>query len=150
KAREAARLLDLDVRLRAHHQDRNGAMLSCLAILNSSRSIGDEPMLVSVLVRLAIRAIVLARLERVLGQMQIDEPALAAFQRSLEEDERQLLRLNALRGERGGTDKAVETLDPTQIHRYLGGGPFEPLILFESLRSQRAALLRHYTALVEA
>ena len=49
-----ARLLQADAAIRAHNGDLDGALDSCRAILGAGRSIGDEPFVISQLVRIAI------------------------------------------------------------------------------------------------
>ncbi len=58
-ARGLARLLDIDVAIRADSGDYDGALDSCRAIIHTARSIGDEPTLISMLVRIAIDAVAL-------------------------------------------------------------------------------------------
>src|SRR5262249_32651780 len=56
-AREVAHLLECDADLRAQDGDADGALASCRAALNTGRSLGDEPILISQLVRIACRGI---------------------------------------------------------------------------------------------
>ena len=44
-------------------------------VLNAGRSIGDEPCVISMLVRMAVQGIALGKVERVLAQTQPSEPA---------------------------------------------------------------------------
>ena len=53
-ARNAGRLLATDAALRVHDGDIDGALESCRATLGVARSIGDEPFLISHLVRFAV------------------------------------------------------------------------------------------------
>src|SRR5205823_11752573 len=110
-AREIAYVLDFDVLLRAHDNDGDGALASCRAIVNTGRSLVDEPFLISQLVRIAIRAIALGKVERTLAQTQPSPAALAELQRLLEEEEPAPVLLIALRGERGGMDQLLQALD---------------------------------------
>ena len=50
-ARTPARLMEVDAALRAHDGDLDGALDSCRAAFANGRSIGDEPFLISFLVR---------------------------------------------------------------------------------------------------
>src|SRR5207249_3780429 len=54
--RPVINLLRLDAALRAQEKDGDGALASCRAALNASRSLGDTPPLIAQLVRLAGRA----------------------------------------------------------------------------------------------
>src|SRR2546425_5202633 len=87
RVRELANLLSADAMLRAHDKDLDGALESCLANLNGARSIGDEPTYISALVRVAVRAVTLERLEQVLSQGEPSEAALAATQKAWEREE---------------------------------------------------------------
>jgi hypothetical protein len=110
RVRELANLLSADALLRAHDKDLDGALESCLAGLNGARSIGDEPTYISALVRVAIRAITLGRLEQVLSQGEPSEAALAATQKAWEAEEQFPLLLAAERGERALGDRAILAL----------------------------------------
>ena len=100
KARITARLLKLDAINRVHNGDPNGALDSCRAILNVGRSLGDEPLLITQLVRVAIQTVSLRTLEHILAVGEPSDEALAAMQRLLEDEEAQALLRAALRGER--------------------------------------------------
>jgi len=106
--RQIGNLLAWDVMLRAQNGDADGALASCRAIVNTGRSIGDEPFLISELVRIAVRAIAVGKIERALAQGQPSNAALAALQQLLEKEEAEQLTLNALRGERAGFDHLLE------------------------------------------
>jgi hypothetical protein len=88
--------------------DVTGAVRSMKCLLHANRAIGDEPLLISLLVRIAIRSIAVNNLQWLLAQMQLDEPALAAIQSILEEDEKAPLLTNTLRGERAGSFELFE------------------------------------------
>jgi hypothetical protein len=109
-ARNLANLLKYDAWWRAQQKDWKGAMESCQALVNDSRSIGDEPTLISVLVRVAIDAIALGTLERVLAQGEPGAEDLAAMQRLLEMEEKMPLLENGMRGERGLSHRAMQAL----------------------------------------
>jgi hypothetical protein len=66
--REIARLLELDAKLLAQDDKADEALNSGLAIVVASRSIGDEPMLISQRVRTACRAVALYSIHRTLSQ----------------------------------------------------------------------------------
>lgn len=101
-ARTIAALLNADARLRAQDGDIDGACDSIRAMLNTGGSLGDEPLLISALVRFAIRAIVAQSLERTLALGQPSEAQLLAVQRRLEDELPEPVLLHALRGERAG------------------------------------------------
>lgn len=99
-ARHAAQALRLDAFDRMEANDSSGAANAVLAGFNASRSLGDEPFLISALVRIAIDHIVLFDCERLLAQLELDDPTLSRLQAAIE------LQMNdpnwqlALRGER--------------------------------------------------
>src|SRR5262249_12569637 len=94
-ARVAARLVSYDAIAQAQKGDIDGALGACRAGLNVSRSIGDEPTLISQLVRIACRSIAVRKLERVLAQGEASAAVLAELQPLLEQDEAEPLFLFA-------------------------------------------------------
>ena len=108
--REIAALLSNDALLRAQDRDPDGALASCRGALNAGRSIGDEPVLISQLVRIACRGIATHQVERVLAQGEPSEHALRQCQELLEKEAPEPLLLIAGRGERAGLDRLMETI----------------------------------------
>jgi hypothetical protein len=159
-AREIANLLAWDVVLRAQDGDADGALESCRGIVNTGRSMGDEPFLISEQVRIAIRAIALDKTERALAQGQPSEAALAELQKLLEKEEAERLTVNAIRGERAGFDHFLEaiqtgkkTLTDHELRDLAEPGPFSAYDRGQTdavdlrtpglIPSQRAAMLRY-------
>jgi hypothetical protein len=108
-------LLSHDVLLRTQQGDVNGAALSCWAILNTARSIGDEPTMLPLLIRLACRGIGQRQLERVLAQGQLPPDLLAGLQTVLEEEEAYPSLLVAMRGERAQADRLASELQSGSV-----------------------------------
>jgi hypothetical protein len=106
--REAATVLRYDVYDKAQAGDADGAGRSCHAAVNAGSSIGDEPNLISQLVRIACQAVAVNLLERVLAQGEPSDAVLAALQARLEAAEPEPLLLYGLRGERGGSNQLFE------------------------------------------
>lgn len=106
-ARSVARLLEMDAMLRAHDGDLDGALDSCRAILNAGRSIGDEPFVISMLVRIAIDGVALNTARRVLALGEPSDAAIAKLQALIDDEAAQPLLTVALNGERGGTDEVI-------------------------------------------
>src|SRR5262249_25100913 len=79
-ARTAGRLLAADAAVRAQDGDLDGALDSCRAILGVARSIGDEPFIISQLVRMAIRSVAVSSTRRVLAQGEASDKALTSLQ----------------------------------------------------------------------
>jgi hypothetical protein len=120
-------LLDYDVLLRIQDGDMDGALTSCRAILNCGRSIGDEPTLMGMLVRLALDDAAIKELERILAQGQPSGAALSAMQHALEDEAAEPLLLIGVRGERSMIDAALQAiqdgdLDPRYADAILAGG----------------------------
>src|SRR5205823_12653707 len=114
----------LDVLARAQTGDADGAVRSAHAALNGGASLGDEPMLITQLVRIACQTVAIDLLERSLAQGEPSEEVLAAFQRRLEEIEPEPLVLYGLRGERAGSDTFYRFLADSSIKsrlKYLQG-----------------------------
>jgi hypothetical protein len=99
-ARTPARLLAADAAIRVHDGDADGALDTCRAILGVGRSIGDEPFLVSQLVRIAIGSVAMNSTRRVLGQGEPSEPALARLQALIFDELDQPILLFGTKGER--------------------------------------------------
>ena len=106
-ARAAARLLAADSAIRAHDGDADAAIDSCRAILNTGRSIGDEPFAISQLVRVAIGRTAMSSTRRVLGQGQASDASLAPLQALILDEAAQPLLLHALRGERATINAVI-------------------------------------------
>jgi hypothetical protein len=165
-AREIARLLAYDVLLRAQDGDADGALASCRAILNDARSIGDEPLGISQLVRIACRITAVDKAQRALARGEPSEAALLQLQQLLEKEEPGPLLLIVARGERAGQDRFMEAVQTGQVKLSgreltmaagLGGAPQAGPSAAETLalrspafrKRQRAAVLRYLTRAVE-
>lgn len=105
---DLACLLEADVLLRAHDGDADAAVGSLRALLNCGRAVGDEPLLISQLVRLNSRQRALRSAERVLAQRQLSEAALGELQVLLRREADEPVLYYALRGERAFTDRTLE------------------------------------------
>jgi hypothetical protein len=115
-ARTIARLLQMDAMLRAHDGDLDGALDSCRAILNTGRSIGDEPFLISMLVRVAIGQVALDTARRVLALGEPSDGAIVKLQTLIDDEAAQPLLTVALDGERGSMDEMIARLSTGKIH----------------------------------
>jgi hypothetical protein len=99
-ARQLVRLLQFDVNRRTQDSRPDEALGSVHAMLNVSRSIGDEPTLISQFVRMAIDGVAGASLQRVLAQGEPSEAVLARLQAELAREATVPRYLYGLRGER--------------------------------------------------
>ena len=123
--RNGATLLALDAAVLAHTGDAAGALDDCRAILNVAGGVGDEPTLISQLVRMAVAGIAVRETERALAWTAAP-PAdkLAELQARLLE-ERDVPRLvYGLRGERASLFQICESVgDGSLTLGALGAGP---------------------------
>jgi hypothetical protein len=161
--RAVGHLLSYEAMLRAHDGDTPGALADCLAILNAGRSVGDEPMFIPHLVRIACNAQAVHSLERTLAQGQTAAKDLVHVQDMLEDEAAQPLLLIAIRGERAGMDLLLAGLehgdiplshvDPTLGERAGSGMDLQVerlrLVLPGAITDDRATLLELMTASVE-
>lgn len=163
-AREVCHLLTWDALVRAQDGDPDGALASCRAALNAGRSVGDEPFLISQLVRISCSTVAIRQAERVLVQGQPSEDALKALQQLLEKEESSTPLLTGIRGERAGLDAMMEavasgrttltTRDLVKFSYFCSNNtlsPVEELELWQPgfLTAQRAAVLRYMNRAVE-
>ncbi len=111
---EAARLvvdlLRYDAILRAHERDMAGALQDVKAIVYTSRSIGDEPILFSQLMRMGINQSAVLALERVLGFGEASERDLLDMQQCLLQEAEAPFFLTAARGVRAGLDRLLNSI----------------------------------------
>jgi hypothetical protein len=114
-ARDYANALCWDAMLRAEHGDLAGALDACRGVVHCNRAIGDEPTLISVLVRIAIRARAIKKLERVLAQGEPPAEALANLQRRFEEEEAEAILAQGARGERALLDRMMRALQRGEL-----------------------------------
>jgi hypothetical protein len=114
-SRDVARLLKLDSAWHALDGDLAGALESVRATLGVARAIGDEPILISQLVRMAIGGVALESTEFVLGQGEASDDALAAVQEQFATEAAQPIILQAMKGERAMNSDLIEKLESGQL-----------------------------------
>jgi hypothetical protein len=151
-----ALLLRLDAALRANDGDMDGALTSCWAMLNTGRSLGDEPALVSQRGRLICQRSAMTGLEFALARGEPSEVDLAEMQRALEEEEKESLEVIAARGERAGIHQFLEVMEAGRFDRATynirsPSGSYQVDNLVDATRAQaaHAAYLRYLTEVVE-
>jgi hypothetical protein len=164
-ARLVASLLQAEGIALAQANDIEGAMTAARGILVAGRSIGDEPCMVSQLVRMACGYISVLSLERTLAQGQPSESSLGRLQWLLEDEESMRLLETSLRGERAGGHRLLSSIESGEVSlsAFLaspGGGSGSGPNKLEDMwvntfgtlmaKQQHAALLRAYTKCVEA
>jgi ABC-type Na+ efflux pump permease subunit len=162
RLRHIAQVLSYDAIMRAQEGDVDGALESCRGAINAGRVNGDEPVLVSMLVRLACTNLALAQIERSLAQGEPSLEALADLQTLLEEEAKDNPFLTGMRGERALFDRLMGTIETgsmsgtnmRMVQGLLRGNLSwtDRLSLWTgvSLRRQRAALVDFATLCVEA
>jgi hypothetical protein len=144
EARAIASLLRYDVLRRARAQDMKGALESCRGVLNAGRSLDDEPIAISQLVRIACVSIACGCVERVLAQGEPEEADLKAMQALLELEDQHPTMLIACRGERAFAHAAFEGIERGTINAGdLGGGDRNLRQRFFFWRAGRRAFREH-------
>ena len=113
--RRIARILAADAAVRAEDGDLDGALDSCRAILGTVRSIGDEPMLISSLVRMAIDALAMNSARRVLGQGEPSDAALAQLEALILDEKAQPLLFTAMNGERAMLIELIRRVETGKV-----------------------------------
>ena len=122
-ARTAADLLRLEAGVLAHDGRADEALARVRGILGAAASVGDEPTLISMLVRLAMRQQAVAALERVLAQGEPSARELAAAQALMEREAAVPLQLWAARGERAGMHLLVGAMKRGEVSVMQINGP---------------------------
>jgi hypothetical protein len=115
KVRATTHLLQYDAFLRAHDGDLKGALDACRAALNAGRSLGDEPLAVSQLIRIACVVSGCQTVERVLAQGKPELHDLERLQRLLQEEDAHPTQAVVWRGERALQEATFEALESGQI-----------------------------------
>jgi hypothetical protein len=100
--RQVTKLLRLETVRRADEGDPDGALVDCRAMVNAGRSIGDEPLGISQLWRMACVEFACGTLERVLAQGEPSPAELLPMQRLLETEDAFPDYWHIARGERAG------------------------------------------------
>lgn len=154
-ARRVMEVLQHDVYLRAQAGDLDGALESCRAGLNTARSLGDEPLLITVLIRIAGDHIAVQALERTLAQgRQPGEPALRELQALLEQEIVDVEKhwINSLRGERAGHERVIRAINEGKLKGsglFWGfGAPASPNAMAWLVDLAPAIITREYPALL--
>ncbi len=114
-ARKVTFLLELDAMAQAQDGDMKGAFRSCHAMLNAARSVGDEPLMISQLVRVACIALTMHATQRTLAQGQPDTEDLARLQQALEDEERFPRLSTCFRGERAFMHEQFDAIESGDV-----------------------------------
>lgn len=110
--RQVMSLLSYDAAVRAYDRDGNGSLESCLAILAVARGLGDEPTLISQLIRIAGDAICVGATERTLCWTDgCGDAKLAEIDAAFAKEAAEPRLLYGLRGERAVFFRICENID---------------------------------------
>jgi ABC-type transport system involved in multi-copper enzyme maturation permease subunit len=146
--RQVATVLSYDALVRAHDGDLAAALISCRALLNAGRSIGDEPLLISQSVRMLIRAQACRQIEFALAHGEAPDADLAVLQHHLEEEDAQPLLWSGLRGERACMNEFFALIGSGELTlkqlRDMGQGITGSVLVASTATNARAALLHYF------
>jgi len=153
-ARKAANLLCWEAIRRAQVEDVDGCLAALGEALNAGRSIGDEPAIVSQLVRIACQGVVFDGIERALAQGKPSPASLTRMQQVLELEAAEPIFLILVRGERASVHGVCLGMDSGSIP-LLGetsGGTLEEyqatVYVRLTLKSAHASILRTMTEML--
>jgi hypothetical protein len=156
EARRVTLFLGFDALRRAYDGDLPGALVDCVAMLNTARSVGDEPAPISPKARAALVHRALQTLERVLAQGEAPVADLEAVQRLLEEEAEVPHQLIAARAERAMMHGHLQVVRTGHFNRAVYGlrsswlGPRADDVRDRiRARAAHARYLRYLTAAVE-
>jgi hypothetical protein len=125
KAREVAQLLRYAALRRAEEGDANGALADCRAIVNCGRSIGDEPIFISQLIRHSCVTIGCMTAEEVLARGAPSPAGLEVLQKLLEDEDTFRDQWHGARGERACVHEMVSAVQSgaVSLNQVSGGRP---------------------------
>ncbi len=124
RMRTVVHFVQYDVLLLSQEGDGAAVGAACRAMLNTSRSVGDEPGLIPLLVRVACLEISAAAIERALAQAELPPDELQALQALVQREIDTPRLLWAMRGERACGMLALDAMREGRVKRslLLGGG----------------------------
>jgi hypothetical protein len=123
-ARQAATLLRYEAALASQEGDADSALACVCGIIAAARAVGDEPTLISVLIRIACDLTAVTALERALAQGEPSARELKSVQALLEQDVAEPLFVQGMRGERAGMHKMLVSIrsGETSLAPIMGAG----------------------------
>ncbi len=156
QAREVAIMLSLDALRRALDGDADGALRSCRAVLNAGRSLGDEPALISQIVRASCARLSVRSVERVLAYAEASPKSLEDLQRAFADEAEEPCQLTAARAERAMRYTSLAAMRAGKVNRQTFGmrstplGPTGDVFIYRAqARACQAECLRLDTEMVE-
>jgi hypothetical protein len=153
-SRLAANVLTYDFLEQLEDSGIQSALWNIDGVMNASSAVGDEPTLISMLVRMACQSIGVSCLERALAQFELDERSLTRLKLIIERESRVPLNYIGLRGERAVFFEALDQLRYNPAGWKAFGGKnddwFQYIVLVPGLmETQQAAWLGFMNKLVE-
>ena len=115
RVRTVAAVLDADAAVAAHDRDWQRALAAATNTLHACRAIGDEPLLISQLVRLAVASIAVYEVERMVGWGEPPADGLAEVQAALLAEVEVPRLAYAFRGERAFMHRLFDNLDTGKL-----------------------------------
>jgi hypothetical protein len=153
EVRPVSTLLRLQAALQTQDGQADDTLATARRIIIAGRSLGDEPTLISQLVRVATHAVAVQVIERALAQGLPSAEALAQTQRLLAEDAAEPLLLYAFRGERALQHRFLEgftSRDPAVVGTPNGWrARVESLYMSQKMRRYHPIMLRFFQKAVE-
>jgi hypothetical protein len=111
RSREVVTLLFMDAITRSEESDAHGAVTSLCAALNAARSIGDEPVAISQLIRIANVIVSCRAAQRTLAQTEPDSSDLKELQDIMDLEEKNPYWVITCRGERALGNAVLEAME---------------------------------------
>jgi hypothetical protein len=156
-SRQVANLMRLSAVRHAEDGDLRAALSDCRAIVNSGRSIGDEPLLISMLIRNACVNLGCTTVRDVLAQGEPPLSELTALQTLLADEDAFPDLLTGVRGERGAVHEMVIGVNSgaLSLKNVSGGAPSTAedllsILLRPKFKSEHPEILSLMTRYVEA
>lgn len=127
--RNAARLLALEAILHAENDDPKSATRSAISVFGVARSLAEEPMIISQLVRISCQALALSGIERAVNRTEFTDEQLAELVQAIAEAENRSTMVRAFAGERCVTLSGLR--EPASLDSALFGTNLPPGPLLE-------------------
>ena len=151
-------LLSLDAVYRADAQDREGAVRSCRGAINAARSLGDEPFVISQLMRKNQATVAIRGIQYLLNRGECEPETLADLQHQLEVEADHPGFLIAMRGHRALLHEILTALEAGRVgwDQIFPDRPHSPLLDWTSapsrdeIRRQHAEMLLFLGRMIEA
>jgi hypothetical protein len=148
EVRRIWRLLEYDALLHDQDRDMKRALISCRAALNAGRSLGDEPLAISQLIRTAGVVTTCRAVERALAQGEPPPDEMIAIQKLLDDEDAFSDLLIFARGERAADQELFDAFENGDVSmgELAGGRPdwFERLAGFlyrDNVRREHPTML---------